>query len=176
MLNRWETLLGDRLLTRKGQSKSTEELLSSKTAVGLFFTASWCTPCREFTPILSMVYRNMFLNQYKDLSMKDRMEIVMISLDRQENAFRDYHRQTPFLAMPFYDRQRVQELRSKYQVKTIPALVYLDSNGQVIEREGRRMVEKYYQDPRTLWQLLCLPRATLLATSHTVKQKDICAP
>ena len=131
----WEGLLGKSLLARK-EKVATSDALAGKNLVGLYFSASWCRPCREFTPILSTVYRNMGLAMHKELGMKEGTEVVMLSLDRDEETFQLYHSQTPFLAVPYDRRDVVKDLWNKFEVKTIPTLVFVDAGGDVVEREG----------------------------------------
>lgn len=143
--------MGKTLVSRRGEA-STHEALEHKTVVGLYFTASTCRPCRAFTPVLATVHRNMTLNAYKTLPMKDQLDVVVLSIDRSPVAFHDTLLQTPFLAVPFHRREVVQDLWKRYDVKKIPALIFVDANGDVIEREGRRFVENNYMDLRKIWE------------------------
>jgi len=70
-------LFGDTLLTKAGE-KPTEEVLAGKTAVGVYFSAHWCPPCRGFTPQLAQMYTDAF-------SAKG-MEIVFVSGDKDAAA------------------------------------------------------------------------------------------
>ncbi|KAK1945151.1 Tryparedoxin [Phytophthora citrophthora] len=146
-----EKLLGKTLVSRRGET-TTHEALEHKTVIGLYFTASTCRPCRAFTPVLATVHRNMTLNAYKTLPMKDQLDVVVLSIDRSPVAFHDTLLQTPFLAVPFHRREVVQDLWKRYDVKKIPALIFVDTNGDVIEREGRRFVENNYMDLRKIWE------------------------
>uniref|UniRef100_K3WG77 protein-disulfide reductase n=1 Tax=Globisporangium ultimum (strain ATCC 200006 / CBS 805.95 / DAOM BR144) TaxID=431595 RepID=K3WG77_GLOUD len=148
-----EKLLGSTLVSRRGQVP-TDQALENKSVVGLYFTASTCHPCQAFTPILATVYRNMSLAAYKSLAMKDQMDVVLVSMDRDEFAFRDYLLQTPFLAVPFQRRQVAQDLWKRYDVKKIPTLIFVNEHGDEIERDGRRFIENHYMDVPTIWQHL----------------------
>lgn len=148
-----EKLLGDTLVSRRGEVP-TEQALEHKRVVGLYFTASSCRPCQAFTPILATVYRNMTLAAYRQLSLNDKLDVVLVSMDRDEFAFRDYLLQTPFLAVPFRRREVAQDLWKRYDVKTIPTLVFVNENGDEIERDGRRFVENHYMDLSAIWRRL----------------------
>ncbi|RLN92274.1 hypothetical protein BBJ28_00020244 [Nothophytophthora sp. Chile5] len=151
-----EKLLGSTLVSRRGETR-TEEALAHKTVVGLYFTASSCHPCQAFTPVLATAYRNMTLAAYKSLPMKEQLDVVLLSLDRSAPAFHDALLQTPFLAVPFHRREVVQDLWKRYEVKKIPTLIFVDANGDEIEREGRRFVENNYTDLRKIWEHLAPP-------------------
>ncbi|DBA00007.1 TPA: hypothetical protein N0F65_002010 [Lagenidium giganteum] len=96
----------------------------------------------------------MSLSMYKDLQMQERMEVVMVSMDRDAGDFQDYLLQTPFLALPHHRRDIAKDLWKRYEVKKIPTLVFIDHHGQVIEREGRRMIENNFMDLRAVWKHL----------------------
>jgi len=135
-------LFGESLqLQGSNGQKSTAEALSGLDAIGIYFSAHWCPPCRGFTPVLAERYKGL-----KDAGKK--VEIVFVSSDRDEAAFNDYHAEMPWLALPFADRARKQELSSKYGVSGIPTLVFVDANGELITDEGRGAVssESYVEN------------------------------
>jgi nucleoredoxin len=158
MFSSWTNLLGTLLWTKKQSKESTEDLLKQKKIIGLYFTASWCRPCREFAPILSTVYRNMSLSMYTksphDLKMHKEFEIIMISLDKNENEFQQYHLKTPFLALPFERKDILRDLWTMYEIKNIPTLLLLNENGQVLTREGKQLIEENYLNIPVLWERL----------------------
>eukprot|EP00928_Gymnodinium_smaydae_P082462 TRINITY_DN657_c0_g2_i3.p1 TRINITY_DN657_c0_g2~~TRINITY_DN657_c0_g2_i3.p1 ORF type:complete len:405 (+),score=96.95 TRINITY_DN657_c0_g2_i3:89-1303(+) len=128
-----QELLGDRLLTQDGE-KSTAEALSGAAAIGLYFSAHWCPPCRGFTPKLAEMYKSAFLAK--------GMRIIFVSSDRDEASFKEYFGEQPWLALP-YDRRDVKEsLSKKFKVRGIPSFVILDAEGKTITTEGRAAVSK----------------------------------
>ena len=58
----WATkMLGDTLLVKEGfktVSKPTDEALAGKKFVALYFSASWCGPCKRFTPLLAVCHED----------------------------------------------------------------------------------------------------------------------
>ena len=147
-------LLGPTIVTSSG-TVPTEEVLAGKN-VALYFSAHWCPPCRGFTPKLAAAYKS-------HLKAKD-LEIIFISSDRDESAFRSYFAEQPWLALPFADRTRKVALGEKFKVTGIPSLILLDANGKLVSADGRGMV---MSDPTGKW-LPAAPRvASKLVTTET---------
>merc|ERR1712099_145327 len=78
----FQELFGDVLLTREGE-KPTSDVLSGAKAVGIYFSAHWCPPCRGFTPKLA--------EMSKDAFEAKGMKIVFVSSDRDESSFSEYY-------------------------------------------------------------------------------------
>lgn len=132
-------LLGDTLLSSNG-NVATADALAGKSAIGLYFSAHWCPPCRGFTPALSKAY-------VKDLKSKD-VEIVFVSSDRDYAAFSSYFNDMPWLALPFSARKVKEALSQKYGVSGIPTLVVLRPDGTLVTKDGRAQV---MSDPTGTW-------------------------
>jgi thiol-disulfide isomerase/thioredoxin len=127
------SLLGDSLVTGASLDKqSTASALKEKAAVALYFSAHWCPPCRYFTPKLAEWYA-------KDLKGKG-LEVVFLSSDNGEASFEEYFAEQPWLALDFGDRKLKEKLSSSLKVNSIPSLVILDSDPNVITDGGRGAV------------------------------------
>jgi len=129
-------LLGAKLLGKDGEV-DTAVALKDKTAVALYFSGHWCPPCRGFTPQLAGWYT-------EDLKAKG-LEVVFVSSDRDENAFKEYYGEQPWLALPFGDRANKEALSKKFKVKGIPAVVVLGPDGETITLDGRTAISN---DPK----------------------------
>ncbi|KAJ9176381.1 hypothetical protein P3X46_011700 [Hevea brasiliensis] len=103
--------------------------------VGLYFSASWCGPCRHFTPNLVEVYEK--------LSSKGDFEVVFISSDRDDESFNGYFSKMPWLAVPFSDQEIRKRLKELFKVRGIPSLVILDTDGKVSCDQGVKIVRDY---------------------------------
>jgi len=126
-------LFGDTILTKSGL-KPTEEALSGKTAIGLYFSAHWCPPCRGFTPKLVEMHTNTF---------KDKgMEIVFVSSDKDQGAFDSYYGEQTWAALPYENSDAKAALSKKFKVQGIPSFVILDPEGNLITKDGRASIEK----------------------------------
>jgi len=146
-------LFGDNLLGKEG-SITTEEALSGVDAVGIYFSAHWCPPCRGFTPKLAELYK-----KYKEKGLK--FEVVFVSSDREEEGFKDYFGDMPWLALPYEQRDTKNKLSKKYKVNGIPSLVIVDGKtGETITTDGRSAVMEdpegaaFPWKPPTLWEAL----------------------
>jgi nucleoredoxin len=134
-------LLGDKLLGKEGEV-TTKAALEGKSVLALYFSAHWCGPCRSFTPTLGQRYTAL------KAAGKD-IEMVFVSSDRDEEAFKEYFAEMPFLALPFSKRSEKAELSSNFKVNGIPTLILLDAKtGKIINEEGRGAIsaETYIED------------------------------
>merc|ERR1712014_140930 len=99
--------------------------------MGLYFSAHWCPPCRGFTPKLAEFYKE---------GLKEKMEIIFVSSDRDEPSFATYCEEMPWLALPYEKREEKALLSDIFGVQGIPSFVVLNSDGTVITTEGRAKV------------------------------------
>jgi len=127
-----EDLLGPELETKAGKA-STTDALAGADAIGIYFSAHWCPPCRGFTPKLAEIYNTMKENGKK-------FEIVFASSDRDEAAFDEYFAEMPWISLPYANRDAKEALSKKFKVQGIPTLVIIDKEGTTITTDGRSAV------------------------------------
>jgi nucleoredoxin len=91
---------------------------------GLYYSASWCGPCRQFTPAFVEAYRGMKQRH-------PEFEVVFISNDRSAGDMADYMRddRMPWLAVKF---DRREQPMTAYEGRGIPCLVLVDAAGRVL--------------------------------------------
>lgn len=118
-------LLGKTLL--KGQGRMESASLGGH-IIGIYFSAHWCGPCRQFTPRLAQFYEEV-------RSAGKRFEVVFVSSDRSPAQFREYFQTHPWAAIP-YDNDEREEAMQTFQVRGIPHLVIYSAAGKV-RRRGR---------------------------------------
>lgn len=106
--------------------------------IALYFSAGWCPPCHQFTPLL--------VNFYNQMKPKHpEFEVVLMSLDRGQNAMEKYMIES---AMP-WPAMRYNALQSsplfKYGGPGIPDLVVLNAKGEVLSDSfaGQQYVGPY---------------------------------
>lgn len=107
--------------------------------IGLYFSANWYPPCRNFTPVLVDMYGQLKTNG-------SNFEIVYVSSDEDLNAFNNYHALMPWLAIPFSDLETKKALNRKFDIEGIPCLVILQPDNNKDDatlHEGVELVYRY---------------------------------
>ena len=146
------TLLGPRLLTKQGTTESTDKLLQGKQLVALYFSASWCPPCKAFTPKLVEFYNTCRPAAVTAASSKKGhskqqetttagLEIVFVSSDKNATEFQAYYSKMPWLALPHNDEASAKyrsQLAAGLRIQGIPALIVLDvATGLLVTNDAR---------------------------------------
>lgn len=90
------------------------------------YSASWCGPCRAVMPRIVRLYKD-------TLSRDKRIEIILIDLDRTEEAAKAYvaHYDADFFTV-MGRTPVVDKLPGAYQVRGIPHCIAVDKNGKRI--------------------------------------------
>jgi len=117
---------------KKFEKVPTLDALKDKKGVLVYFSAHWCPPCRGFTPKLA--------EWYKNTAQKQGLEVVFFSSDRDQAAFDEYCAEMPWLAVPYDERELKTKASSRLEVQGIPMLVVLDSQGNIVTKEGRKFI------------------------------------
>ena len=119
-------MIGPNLIKADGTSVETAKVLAGKKNVVFYFTASWCGPCRRFTPELVK-----FADQHLDA--KDFV-LVMVGSDKTAEAQNSYMKKSkmPFYAIPF-GTPGARAVKTAYAGRGIPNLVILDDQGTPIK-------------------------------------------
>ncbi len=120
---------GRRVYDREGDSVKSRTLNAD--VYGIYFSAHWCPHCRAFTPTLVDFY-----NEVKKA--EGNFEIIFVSSDKSEGAMFEYMKETkmPWLAME-YKCSEANDLKERFEITSIPTLVVLDKDGNVITKGGR---------------------------------------
>merc|ERR1719271_1455805 len=123
-------LAGAKVFNKEGK----REDLGQYTTVGLYFTASWCPPCRAFTPKLNKAYNDA-------VAANKNVQIVFISADQSQGDYNEYYKKMDFARMDFSEQQTRNKLKEKFGCRGIPYLVLLNSDGSEKTRDGRGLVD-----------------------------------
>lgn len=120
-------LKGDLVQIKHGAPAPADDTaLANKKLIAFYFSAEWCGPCRKFTPQL--------VDYYKRVTPEHpEFEIVFYSMDRSLYAMEKYMRDEnmPWLAVDF-SKLKEKEVLKKNAGNGIPALVLVDSGGNII--------------------------------------------
>jgi len=156
----------------------TNDVVKDTDVIGLYFSADWCGPCREFTPEL--------VNYYKRITQKrkKKFKIIWISRCRSYETYIQFFISkfdASWYALPLEDASGVigQTLSNLYKVKGIPSLVFLDDVGNIITTDARTMIPNDkagigfpYRNPIvTLYQNVIPKSLRLLVRNYIVNFK-----
>lgn len=113
--------------------------LEDKRLFAFYYSASWCGPCRRFTPDLVEFY-NQVQRQHPEF------ELIFVSSDRDARSMQEYMReyrmQWPAIR---YTQRRDIDLVNSGSGRGIPNLVFMDGSGEIISRS---YVDGRYVGPR----------------------------
>lgn len=133
-----DVMLTGSLLTRGG-SVDTRTHLEGKYTF-LYFSASWCGPCRSFTPKLKSYYANRQRLVHEAAAAAGGasaapMEVVLVTGDETAEDMTAYYADMPWAAIPFGDA-RIAALNKLFAVKGIPHIVIVSPEGKVVNDDA----------------------------------------
>ncbi|GAB4839792.1 hypothetical protein Ancab_020502 [Ancistrocladus abbreviatus] len=106
--------------------------LEGKT-VGLYFSLSTYRYCIEFTSKLVEIYEKL-------KAKKENFEVVLISLDDDEESFKQEFGGMPWFSLPFKDNSCVK-LARYFELSTLPTLVIIGPDGKTLHPNVAEAVE-----------------------------------
>jgi len=130
-----EKLFGSTLVTLNKEKKLTTSVLGGK-IIGIYFSASWCGPCLQFSPLL--------VKFHEDLKKDNKnFEVVLVTSDQTETKMYEYmeHDQMKWFAIPFGSPE-IALLKQKYNIRGIPSLIIINAEGKTITDNGRADVQQ----------------------------------
>lgn len=99
----------------------------------LYFSASWCPPCQQFSPILSK-----FIKQHVG-----DVTCIYVSADRNQYDMQDYISGKGWKSVSWDTSKERDGLFSEYGVYSIPTLLVMDAkSGKVITTWGKSAIMK----------------------------------
>ncbi len=109
-----------------------------------YYTASWCPPCRKFTPKL--------VDFYHKHAEGEQFEVILISRDRSEEKMESYMIKAE-MPWPALKKKEIAELHQEYNYsqRGIPNLVLVDLEGEVVQ--GSYVDGKYFGPMNVLREL-----------------------
>ena len=135
----------EKVMTKDGEMPLAQALEGVE-FVAIYFSAHWCPPCRGFTPVLSSFYEEMNKDGKK-------FEVIFVSSDQDEAAFKDYFASMPFKACSYeVDRQAIKQ---QHGVQGIPMLPLFKVDGTKLSDNARGEVHAAQQEGK---QAECLQK------------------
>ena len=136
-------IVPENLLNIDGESVSSD--LLKRKYIGLYFSASWCGPCRKFTPRL-IEFRNKFVDDF---------EVILIGADGSAKAQANYMKKysMPWLAMKNQSPEAKQASKVS-GVEFIPYLVVINSSGKIISKNGKAEISTKGFEAMEYWKKL----------------------
>ena len=129
-----------------------DEEIFDATIIGIYFSAGWASPCRIFSKDLINLYHSM--NEGEKF-----FEVIQVPFDRSEEEFKKSIENLPWKFLSF-NNPKIQELKEKYNVTTVPKFVPIDKEGNPLSDYGREdlneygveVLEKWNEDTRVVSQ------------------------
>ena len=94
------SIVGENIINKSKDVFATTDVITPGKVIGLYFSSSLCQE-RIFTPFLAE-----FFIRFRSKDEKQRLEIVYVSADENEDEFYSYFSEMPWYAVPFTDFQR----------------------------------------------------------------------
>lgn len=126
----FDEVLNGNLVIRDGEKLKDHKLAQKpKKYYVFYYTASWCGPCKAFTPQLVKFY-----NEHKN----ENFEIVLISSDRDEKSMESYaaKNEMPWPQLKF-DQKKAFKTKFEHGVQGIPSVIVCDLEGKIVTSNGR---------------------------------------
>lgn len=136
-------ILPSNLLDVHGNVVSSEEIEGKY--IGLYFSASWCGPCRSFTPKLIKFKEEHSAN----------FEVILIGSDGSAKAQANYMKKykMPWLALK-NQSDAARGLSQALDVEYIPYLVVLNPDGEVVTKNGKADIARLGLSAFSAWKEL----------------------
>ena len=93
-----------------------------KKAVLIDFWATWCGPCIDEIPMIKSIAET-----YRDQG----LEVVGVSLDRDEQALRDFVKEENLSYVQVFEKEKSQTIAKSYGVWGIPSVFLVNKNGVI---------------------------------------------
>ena len=121
-------------------------MLKGKSHVGIFFGAAWSGSCKQFMEPLVKVYNQLVQEKGKSFEIVYVPATVPGRPPEDEASFKELLAQMPWLAIPLKRKATHKKLTRRFQVRQIPMLVLLDSDGKTIHRDITPAVTHIIED------------------------------
>ena len=123
-------------LKKQDADVPTDDAFNGIDWVAIYFGAHWAPPCRLFTGHLKKFYDEINKDNKK-------FEVVFVSIDGSEQAFKKNFSEMPWLAINYNDESQVNNIKQRYGVNGIPCLVIVDpKTASLVKYDGRQDIQQ----------------------------------
>ena len=122
-----ESTLPSKLICKSGPVDSSA--FTGAKVKALYFSASWCAPCKTFAPTIAKFYEE--INKYG--TSPKRLELLYVSGDEDEEDFKEFSQDMPWPSIPFEDDKTKERLNDEFKVVGIPFIVLVDEKLQTVK-------------------------------------------
>lgn len=165
-----EEALRGAVITSKDGRLLTVDGLKALDHFAVYFSASWCNPCKAFTPILTQAYENLKLSH-------PNIEIIFVSHDEDVESCNDYYAAMPWAALE-YNSPRMGPIRAACEVSGIPTLTIVDAKSmKVVNLDAVMVAARDCEGTRWPWVPQPRPLLTNLAFDQdkaNAINEDVC--
>ena len=131
----WQQLFGNDLFDADGKKVSVSKATGKK-YIGIYSSASWCGPCRAFTPQLIKFYQKN----------KSKIDIILLGCHYTKKDVCDYMKKYDMPWAGAFQTEAIKRFFDRHNVQGIPDF-------RVFTRSGELVIEDGY-DLRTVQKLL----------------------
>jgi len=128
-----DALIGDAITKKAGGTVSTAAFLGDARFVLVYCSASWCPPCRAFSPALSA-----FVSAH---GARLKLAALFVSCDRDAKSFAEYNQKFSFDAAIPPENPAGQAFMAKFGIRGIPALLVFTRDGALVTKDGVARVQ-----------------------------------
>jgi hypothetical protein len=115
----------------------TGDILRGCKSIGVYFSADWCPSCTTFAPILNEYCKARKMATQFDGAVAPFQVVLVLHCKTKRNTH-NFFGHMPWTALPHIESmgERGQSLMTRFGITTIPDLVLLDSNGEMVCLHG----------------------------------------
>ena len=133
-----QNLLGNKFLASDGTTHTNiDSIVGDSELIGIYWSAHWCVPCRQFTPKLVT-----FIEMLGEENIN--FPVIFASGDKDKSSFAKYFGSfagPQWSAFPQGDK-RITALKKKFGVNGIPWLVILDKQGNLVCNNAENTIHR----------------------------------